>query len=581
MRKKRFLSIFCGILFASVLTAQTTFTFGGLEYKTLMATAVEVSNQSIYLQGDVVIPSSVTDSNSGNTYSVIAIGTDAFANCDSVNSITIPSSVTFIKDRAFYGCKRMTSISIPESVTSIGMSVFHNCRSLGSISIPSSITSITTSMFYGCRSLTSIDIPTGVTAIGEGAFYDCRSLTSVSIPSGVARIGKDAFYACMALTSVSIPESVTYIGDFAFMDCAALTSVTFPSGIDTIGTGAFEGCMALTSVVCKATIPPAIYFGTHYNTTFDGIDEECALLVPCGSLNAYEESDWSDFFYEEYISEDGLPFTLFASANDTTLGSVAISEDVNCPDRILTAASTACSRFVSWNDGCTENPRMLTVTCDTVFTATFESLVQYTEIFDTICEGSIYMENGFNAVATGVYRDTIQMANGCDSIVTLNLMVNPVWHDTINRAICEGSSYVDENFNVSEAGMYSHILQTADGCDSIITLNLTINPVFHDMITASICDGTIYAENGFIANEAGTYIQNLRTINGCDSIVTLNLTVNSLADTTITVSICEGTNYTENGFDVSKAGVHTLNLQTVNGCDSIVTLNLIVKPVYN
>ena len=379
-----------------------------------MATAVELSNQSIYLQGDVVIPSSVTDSNSGNTYSVIAIGTDAFANCDSVNSVTIPSSVTFIKDRAFYGCKRMTSISIPESVTSIGMSVFHNCRSLGSISIPSSITSITTSMFYGCR-----------------------SLTSVSIPSGVARIGKDAFYACTALTSVSIPESVTYIGDFAFMDCAALTSVTFPSGIDTIGTGAFEGCMALTSVVCKATIPPAIYFGTHYNTTFDGIDEECALLVPCGSLNAYEESDWSDFFYEEYISEDGLPFTLLVSANDTTLGTVAISEGVNCPDRILTAASTACSRFVSWNDGCTENPRMLTVTCDTVFTATFESLVQYTEIFDTMCEGSIYTENGFDVSEAGVHTLNLQTVNGCDSIVTLNLIVKPVYNYAIMASIRE------------------------------------------------------------------------------------------------------------------------------------------------
>ena len=180
-----------------------------------------------------------------------------------------------------------------------------------------------------------------------------------------------------------------------------------------------------------------------------------------------------------------------------------------------------------------------------------------------------------------MYHDTIQMANGCDSIVTLNLMVNPVWHDTIDRAICEGSSYVDENFNVSEAGMYSHILQTADGCDSIITLNLTVNPVFNDTITASICDGTIYAENGFIANEAGTYTQSLQTINGCDSIITLTLTVNPLADTTITSSICDGTNYTENGFDVSEAGVHTLNLQTVKGCDSIVTLNLIVKPVYN
>ena len=220
--------------------------------------------------------------------------------------------------------------------------------------------------------------------------------------------------------------------------------------------------------------------------------------------------------------------------------------------------------------------------CDSVVTLTLTvNTVESTNLTAAICEGSVYTENGFNVSEAGTYTQTLQTVNGCDSIVTLNLTINPVANTTLSAAICDGTTYTENGFNVSEAGTYMQNLQTIDGCDSIVTLNLTINPVANTTLSAAICEGTSYTENGFNVSEAGTYTQNLQTINGCDSIVTLNLTINPVANTTLSAAICEGTSYTENGFNVSEAGTYTQNLQTINGCDSIVTLNLTINPVAN
>ena len=79
---------------------------------------------------------------------------------------------------------------------------FFGCESLTSITIPSSVTSINDNTFNGCKSLKTVNITSNITSIGSNAFEDCSNLTSITIPSSVASIGSYAFNGCNNLTSV-------------------------------------------------------------------------------------------------------------------------------------------------------------------------------------------------------------------------------------------------------------------------------------------------------------------------------------------------------------------------------------------
>ena len=230
--------------------------------------------------------SSVTKANIPHTIkgvTVTSIGDQAFYNCTSLTSVTIPDSVTSIDKDAFCFCSSLTSVTIPDSVTSIGDSAFYGCESLTSVTIPDSVTSIGSCAFYGCASLTSVTIPDSVTSIGGSAFYGCTSLTSVTIPDSVTSIGDYAFYGCESLTSVAIPGSVTSIGWSAFYGCASLTSVTIPDSVTSIGNCAFASCTSLTGIwVAEGN--------SHYANDASGVlfNKDKTTLVQCpGAFAAY------------------------------------------------------------------------------------------------------------------------------------------------------------------------------------------------------------------------------------------------------------------------------------------------------
>ncbi|MBE6531373.1 MAG: leucine-rich repeat domain-containing protein [Ruminococcaceae bacterium] len=96
-----------------------------------------------------------------------------------LDTITIPDSVTSISDRAFWYCPNLRYVTIPNSVTNIGNEAFRSCSGLSSVVIGNSVTSIGDYAFYDCSRLISIVISDSVTSIGEGAFNICDSLIDV------------------------------------------------------------------------------------------------------------------------------------------------------------------------------------------------------------------------------------------------------------------------------------------------------------------------------------------------------------------------------------------------------------------
>ena len=147
-----------------------------------------------------------TNDAQGIEFEVLKIGKASVSGYNGTDSdVTIPSrykflTVTNIGTEAFGDCKTLTSITIPNSVTTIGPAAFWYCPNLSKVTLGTNVKSIAASAFAGCTSLTTINLPKGITTIEESAFYDCISLTSIVIPNSVTNMETWVFIDCPNLT---------------------------------------------------------------------------------------------------------------------------------------------------------------------------------------------------------------------------------------------------------------------------------------------------------------------------------------------------------------------------------------------
>ncbi len=483
-------------------------------------------------------------------------------------AIVIPDSVlynynyykiTSIGEGAFYNCTYLSSIKIPNSVTSIGSSAFFGCSGLGSITIPNSVTSISSYAFYQCYQLTSITIPNSVTYIGSFTFHNCIGIDTIICNSLIPpNITSNTFSAISNNIPVRIPCSsiLQYQANFNwsnfsnFMELdSCIYSITVLSEDTTKGTVTGGGEFPFSTITITATPKPNCVFlrWNDGNTNSNRIIKATRDSVFTAWFKRIITTNISDTICQGHSYQ-------FFDSTLTATGSYSYTVQLPTLDSIVNLSLKVNSTYL-------------------------------TNYFDTICKGQVYNNYGFNFISntSGLYTQNLQTTNGCDSIINLNLIVNPIYNDTIHAEICSNQTYTLNGFNENTTGFYTQNLQTTKGCDSIVNLNLIVNPTYLTNHFDTICKGQLYNNYGFnfTADTSGLYTQNLQTIKGCDSIINLNLIVNPIYNNTIYAEICQGYIYNQYGFNENTTGFYTQNLQTTKGCDSIVNLSLIVNPIYN
>ena len=250
-----------------------------------------------------------------------------YLNGKEVKDLVIPEGVTCIGTEAFAGCSGLTSVSIPNSVEIIGDVAFEQCRNLSSITIPSSVTSIGWSPFADCN-LTTIVVQDG------NPEYDSRDncnavietatniliigCNKTIIPEDITEIAKGAFYGCEELEFMHIPNNVEIIGEWAFALCPNLSLLILPSSVTSIGEYAFYGCNGLSDIYCHSEIVPE----TGSNV-FDDVPKQYVILhVPSSSINDYKSaSPWNDFGKIVALTDEDINMDM---VNATTLRTTPI-----------------------------------------------------------------------------------------------------------------------------------------------------------------------------------------------------------------------------------------------------------------
>lgn len=197
------------------------------------------------------------------------IAQEGFAGSN-ITSLVIPATITTVGDAAFAHCYQLEEVTFSDgsSLNKIGRGMFGFCQSLKSISVPSTVTEIGISAFLHCEKLSALLLPSGLERIGDQAFEGCYELKAADFPQTLKYIGERAYYSS-GIKSVNIPDSVCdkvtadgdgkekverALGYGAFHSCLSLESATVGSGIIQLPAGTFASCTALKQVTLSANL---------------------------------------------------------------------------------------------------------------------------------------------------------------------------------------------------------------------------------------------------------------------------------------------------------------------------------------
>lgn len=314
-------------------------------YGTFSGTSGFYDSQTPALSGELYIPSTV-----------VYIADGAFGGTALSGEVVLPEKMLYLGNNAFGGCEFLTGqIHIPEGLDVVNKAFAPNMTAKvvqipqgvkkvngiggkpASVIFPEGVEEIGSESFWGVTSLQGdLKLPSTIKTIGRVAFSG-TNISHVSLPENIEVIYDNAFSYCKFLQdTLTIPSSVVRIEENAFANCEKLDALILPKGIEEIKGGAFGGCHSLYYIQCLKSEPPVLS-----GDAFNGVEKnECALVVPEGSVDAYRNADgWKEFkrisAYQNFVCRP-MQAKLLNKGNTRTivLNSDGNWEVTSCPDWI-------------------------------------------------------------------------------------------------------------------------------------------------------------------------------------------------------------------------------------------------------
>ncbi|MBK6544319.1 MAG: gliding motility-associated C-terminal domain-containing protein [Saprospiraceae bacterium] len=283
-------------------------------------------------------------------------------------------------------------------------------------------------------------------------------------------------------------------------------------------------------------------------------------------------------FYDTLLNNAGMYYHKLSAVKGCD--SLIFILELTLVDSVHTTQSIIACDGYSWNGTTyTQSGSFIFDTinqfgCDSI--TTLELIINKSNninIQHTACDSFTWNGNTYDK--SGSYPFQTKNNLGCDSITTLELVINKSDDKLIYHTAC--NSYTWNGQIYTQSGTYKFDTVNRFGCDSAVSLDLTINSIINVNLVDAACDS--YTWNGNTYIQSGTY--QYKTINqqGCDSITTLQLKINKSNNSTTSLTTCD--NYTWNGVTYNQSGIYQQKTLNNSGCDSTATLQLTINKSSN
>ena len=285
---------------------------------------------------------------------------------------------------------------------------------------------------------------------------------------------------------------------------------------------------------------------------------------------------WSNILFHPAPIEH----TVTALASSTAGGSVSGSGTFYYgTTATLTATPATCYHFTGWSNGLTSDTINITVKSDSTLTAIFERNAPLTgDTAAVACDQFTWYDTPFTSSTTTTHD--LFTAEGCDSTVTLHLTVNYSTYGDTTAVVCDSFNWYNHTNLTSSTNTLTHLFTNAAGCDSTVTLDLTVNYSTTGDTTAVECDSFNWYDHTNLTSSTNTLTHLFPAGNqwNCDSTVTLDLTVHYSTTGDTTAVECDSFNWYDHTNLTSSTNTLTHLFPAGNqwNCDSTLTLHLTV-----